>query len=277
MAKHKHHSLISLLFAAKAASRRGDIRRRDDYLKDAFNHAPEEQLAILLTQAELQLEHHQLEHALATLTQLHHKYPQHLWVAGQLANLYFRLQEWQSLAALMPLLKKHRCLDHDALVKMEVSSYSDLYRRADSFKKLQKYWHITSKEAQKNPEALGAYCNQLIALDHVREASILLRKQLNKQWDDKLLGLYKVIGKASPSATLKTLLLWQNNHPNSAPLKAQIGLCYLDQGLLGKAKELLQQSVRLDCSHNQAWQALASMARQDNDFRQALHYLKQCL
>ena len=274
---HEQHHLINLLFAAKAASRRGDQRQRDDHLKMAFEQSPQDHLAILLTQAQLQLEHYQQEQALATLKQLHHNHPQHLWVATQLANLYFQLREWPSLASLMPLLKRHKCIDTDTLVKMEVRAYSDLFKRATTIKDLTKYWRSTSKEAQQNHAIIKAYCNKLIALDHAYDAAKALKKHLSKHWSDDLLALYQPLSQAKPLVTLKTLLLWQKTHTDCPALLCQIGLCYLAQELPGKAREMFHQCVRLDSQQKQAWQSLSTLAENDNDLRQALHYLRQSI
>ena len=49
--------LINYLMAARAAQLQGSDGRRDDWLKLAYEEMPEAETAVLLTQAELQLEH----------------------------------------------------------------------------------------------------------------------------------------------------------------------------------------------------------------------------
>ena len=65
--------LINYLGAAKAAQEQGAFERRDNLLQKAYRVAPEADLAIGLTQAELEIEQHQFEHAMATLNHLRKK------------------------------------------------------------------------------------------------------------------------------------------------------------------------------------------------------------
>ena len=63
--------LLHYLAAARAAQLQGKHAERDNYLKAAHEARPEAEIAIGVTQAELQLAHLQTEQALATLSHLH--------------------------------------------------------------------------------------------------------------------------------------------------------------------------------------------------------------
>jgi len=230
-----------------------------------------------LTQAQLQIEHCQFEQALATLKQLHQQNPQHKWITTQLAKLYHHLHEWHNLASLIPFLKRHHCVDAKTLCQMEISAYSDLYQAASDLKSLQNYWHDTSREAQSNTQLLLAYLKQLIAFNQQHQMAKLLKKQLNKCWMPELLTLYSILAKEHPTGVLKTLLYWQKTHASCPSLLCQIGLCYQQQDLNGKAKEALHQAVQLDNKHRPAWIALAEIADKEGDLRQANDCLKHGL
>ena len=62
--------LFNYLQAARAAHLQGQDERRDEWLKLAYEYTPEAANAVLLTQAELQLDREQYEQALATLRRL---------------------------------------------------------------------------------------------------------------------------------------------------------------------------------------------------------------
>ena len=62
--------LFNYLQAARAAHLQGKDERRDEWLKLAYEQTPEAANAVLLTQAELQLDREQYEQALATLRRI---------------------------------------------------------------------------------------------------------------------------------------------------------------------------------------------------------------
>jgi HemY protein len=89
--------LVHYLAAARAAQLQGKHDARDGYLKAAHEANPAAELAIGVTQAELQLAHQQTEQALATLSHLHSIAPRHDYVTMLLARAYFELEDWPAL------------------------------------------------------------------------------------------------------------------------------------------------------------------------------------
>ena len=69
-AENSDTPLLNYLAAARAAQSQGAHERRDNHLLLAHESMPSADVAVGLTQAELQLAHHQMEQALATLMHL---------------------------------------------------------------------------------------------------------------------------------------------------------------------------------------------------------------
>src|SRR5258708_2537777 len=69
--------LMNYLGAARAAHEQGEYSRRDMYLQKAYHIAPDAEVAIGMTQAELELSQEHYEKAAATLNQLLKKSPRH--------------------------------------------------------------------------------------------------------------------------------------------------------------------------------------------------------
>ncbi len=90
-AKVSDAPLLNYLQAARAAHLLGHGDRRDSWLKEAYEQMPEAANAVLLTQAELQLDQRQHEQALATLRRLEENSPNHSHALALLGRLYFRL------------------------------------------------------------------------------------------------------------------------------------------------------------------------------------------
>jgi len=68
--EHNENALLAYLAAARAAQHQGAHDRRDDYIRRAHQSAPDADIAIGLTQAEMQMDHNQFLQALATLNHL---------------------------------------------------------------------------------------------------------------------------------------------------------------------------------------------------------------
>ncbi|MGH8168032.1 MAG: heme biosynthesis HemY N-terminal domain-containing protein, partial [Woeseiaceae bacterium] len=105
--------LLNYLAAARAAHLLGEDGRRDNWLRQAYEETPEAASAVLLTQAELQLDQAQYEQALATLRRLEEKSPNHSYALTLLGRLYYRLEDWKQLEALLPRLEKHGRVDQE--------------------------------------------------------------------------------------------------------------------------------------------------------------------
>lgn len=111
--------LINFLTAAKAAQELGAYQRRDDYLRRAYQSNPTAQIAIGLTQAQLQLQHNQLEQALATLKHLRDLSPKHAYVLKLLQRVYWELQDWDNLIKLIPELKKYKVISREEAKRLQ--------------------------------------------------------------------------------------------------------------------------------------------------------------
>ena len=104
--------LLHYLAAARAAQLQGKHDARDSYLKAAHEARPEAEIAIGVTQAELQLAHQQTEQALATLSHLHSVAPRHDYVSMLLARAYFELEDWAALVELLPDVRRKITIEY---------------------------------------------------------------------------------------------------------------------------------------------------------------------
>jgi len=111
--------LINYLGAARAAQKQDAEDRRDQYLSQAYESMPDAELAVGLTQADVQLSQGQTEQALATLRHLRTIAPKHAHVLYLLKKLYEKLQSWDDLLDLLPELKRYHVLDPSELEALE--------------------------------------------------------------------------------------------------------------------------------------------------------------
>lgn len=239
--------LINYLSAARAAQLQEADDRRDAYLKAAYESTPQATVAVLLTQAELQLAHGQVEHALATLRRLQEQSPGHTFGLRLLAQVYERLGEWRNLEELIPRLRKTNVLKAEELERIEIRALQEAFLRAtpDGVEALEATWRNIPRRLRKNRDIVLAYTAALLQNKAGDRAEAVLRDALKSQWDDSLALMYGEVRSSQPEKQLGRVESWLKEHGDSAALLYTAGhLCAVNK-LWGKARSYLEASARL--------------------------------
>lgn len=236
--------LLNYLTAARAAQEMGDSKLRDDYLREAQQSMPEAKIAVELTQAQLQLANHQWEQALATLRHLQDMSPHHPYVLKLLMHLYEEVKDWPQLIALLPALKRHHVVTDDDFLRLQRRAY--LQALQDLIKQHQPD-AVTAliaalpKTLAYNSEIMAEYSQFLLETHKEVQAEALLRRCLQKQFDEPLIALYGQIKQDKHPLDFAESLLKKN--PRSAELYLCLGRICQSHQLWGKAKTYLNTSI----------------------------------
>jgi len=245
---HSDTPLINYLGAARSAQGQSKYHKRDNYLKKAANSTPGSEVAVGLTQAELQLRAEQLEQALATLQHLHQVDPHHAYVLKLLQSAYHKLQDWESLLAIIPELKKRKVLKPEQLQALEQTVHLQLLiasTHSENINALHKTWKNIPKHLQHDTQLVMTYAQYLSAHNHSADAEELLRNALKRNWDIELVKQYgKTIG-AHPDKQLAVAESWLNTHGSDPELLLCLGRICIQNKLWGKAQTYLETSVTL--------------------------------
>jgi HemY protein len=118
-AKNNEAPLINYLMAARASYRLNEPDKMREYLGAAEASESEAGTAVTLTQAELKLRAGQYEQALAPLVRAKKNAGRHPYVLDLLQQAYRGLNDWDSLVALLPELRKHEVLREEELTGLE--------------------------------------------------------------------------------------------------------------------------------------------------------------
>lgn len=244
-AKHSETPLINYLIAARMAQRQGKYDKRDTYLRKAHKSTAGVEVAVGLTQAQLQLEAKQLEQALATLMHIKQLVPKHVYVMKLLQQVYVKLHDWKNLQKLLPLLRKHNVFSVEKLAQIEQQTYLELLATTSDI------WAQIPTKLQNNPNLLAAYTTELIKhKDQHPLAEKLLSNALKKSWDNDLITNYGLITDSNnPTKQLKIAELWLKTHAKDPALLLCLGRLCKYQRLWGKAQNYLEAYLTLD-SHN---------------------------
>ncbi|WP_144821299.1 heme biosynthesis HemY N-terminal domain-containing protein [Marinobacter piscensis] len=269
-ASHADTPLINYLAAAQAAFECGDHDAVDELLRQAFESTPGSDMAVGLTQAQLQLAGNRLEQALATLVRLRKQSPRHPFVLRLLKNTYLRLEDWRELARLLPELRKRHVLPETELHELQRLVWHNLLEKAaedirrdqndnpnTTLEPLTRLWDELPGFLRKDEATIENYARLLADLGDEAQTETLLRKVLHNHWSDHLVNLYGRIEGREPDEQLLTAEQWLKDRPNNAELLLALGRLSLRNQLWGKAREYFEASLKLRRSR----EALAELSR----------------
>ncbi|WP_339845477.1 heme biosynthesis HemY N-terminal domain-containing protein [uncultured Halopseudomonas sp.] len=249
-APHAEQPLINYLVAARAAHEQEDYAQCDGLLREAYETTPQADVAIAVTQAQLQIARGQLEQALATLTRLRKDHPKHLYALKLMGQLYAKLEDWSRLEQLLPELRRHKLLSQTDQESLEHRVYIALLGEAGQRRQrepgqadtLTAVWERLPKHLRHDPALVEAYCIQLRQQDRSDEAEATLRAALRDGFNERLIHLYGVVEGKDPARQLAGAEHWIGDHPHNATLLLALGRLALRNKLWGKAREYLDAS-----------------------------------
>ena len=235
--------LANYLMAARAAQQQGAIERRNDWLKRAFDDLPDAEIAILMTQAQLQFDNGEDEATVATLLRIREKQPENPVAAGLLARTYRRLGDAVRLQALLPALEAAQLAEEarDALAvfALEAAQRDNKFDRA----RLDALWQSLGSKLRERPVLRAWRARALAQLGEAQLAETELRKLLNRNWLPTLVGAWGELQTPDAARQLKQAETWLRDRPEDPVLLlAAARLCMAAQ-LWGKARSYLESSL----------------------------------
>lgn len=256
-AEHADTPLINYLAAAQASFESGDHEAVDELLRKAFESTPGSDMAVGITQAQLQLAGNRLEQALATLLRLRKQAPHHPFVLKLLKNTYVRLEDWRELSRLLPEIRKRNLMKSEEQGDLERLAWQNLLQQAAeecrrhsgepsaSLEPLTKLWDELPGFLRRDEHTIREYARLLADLGDEAQAETLLRKVLRNHWGDELVNLYGRVKGLKPDEQLLVAEQWLKDRPNNAELLLALGRLSLRNELWGKAREYFETSLKL--------------------------------
>ncbi|MDH3339078.1 MAG: heme biosynthesis protein HemY [Gammaproteobacteria bacterium] len=237
--------LFNYLQAARAAHLQGKDERRDEWLKLAYEHTPEAANAVLLTQAELQLDREQYEQALATLRRIEENSRDHSHALALLGRLYFQLEDWAHLAEILPRLRKQNRVKQDTLDKWTVRVHCENLARAADGEAVIAELKAAPKRLRSDTTLLDAYYMNLMRVGMHDKAEKDLAAALKAEWRAPLVRLFGLVEGPNPSKQLKRAEGWLAKHGDDPDLLLAAARLCLRNELWGKARSYLETVISL--------------------------------
>jgi HemY protein len=238
--------VLSAVLAARAAHQLRAHERRDRYLAAAAS-VPEEQLARLVTEAELLLDDRRHQEALDLLKQLPRRHSAALKLELRAQQ---QLRNWQQVLELTEELRKRNAFDttqaeqvrHHALAENLKRKLLDSHALEDAWNRM-----ATADRSDRRVAAAAAEC--FIALGGSEQAHRIIEQALDAEWDGELVRLYGESGGGDAVGRIQRAEVWLRKHPRDAALLLTLGRLCAEQELWGKAQSYLDASIAIEPTH----------------------------
>jgi len=270
-ASHSSTPLVNYLFAARASAALGDVKAVDEFLKQAELSTEGAGVAISLTQAELQMKNGQHEQALASLLRIKKRVANHELALNLLAKNYAALADWQSLLKLLPALKHSGASDIE-IQNFEQQACCEMLAKsshAEGVDALRECWKQLPSSAKKRGPIVACYARLLIVAQQLSDAELLLRTQLQRNYDTALVRLYGFCAAEQPEKQRAYAEKLLKSHPNDANLLLTLGLISARAQQLDKAEAYLQQSISCE-PRRETYNMLAKVYAARNDLKSSV-------
>jgi HemY protein len=234
------------LVAARAADLQDAIDRRDQWLAQAQESAPDERAAALVTLAEMQLRRGQDQAAVHTLEQLDASGDLNSRGLELLARLYPKLGRGDRLLALGPRLRSAKELPatqvSELLAQVQLEEVRAAGEAGDQ-SRLEKAWSELPRGVRRLPKSVVAYARAAMACKDHPTAEKVLRELIEQQPDPAAVRLYGELVLPDPLAPLERAEAWLRKRPEDPELLSTCARLCLRAELVGKARSYLEASL----------------------------------
>lgn len=278
-ARNNAQPVVNYLIAARAADLQGSHERRTGWLRMAREAAPQEVAPVLVTQAEFQLKHKQLDAARDTLQQLDesgHQNPRGLLL---LARLYRQRGQFDKLRALESKLRAARRIPADAVDELMDQAYLEMLKaaaEAGNAEDLERAWNHASKPATRRPEIVLAYARGAMKCRNHKAAEEILRHFLDDEWHDALASAYGDLQLQDPLEPLAVAEKWLRARREDPVLLVTCARLSIRAELYGKARSYLETSLAIR-RHPETYQLLGNLLDQLGEKDRAAQVLHEGL
>jgi len=247
------YPLIHYLAAAQAAHSQRAWTRRDEYLRLAEEAGPQAQLAVGLTEAELQLQQGQWEQAKATLLRLRAISSSHPRVLKLLLRLLTQTQDWRQLLDLLPVLKQRKVCSAEEILARQIDAHAGLLANAQNADALAAVWSRIPNTLRRHPAIIEVYAARAQAFGQGSKAIPLIQKALKSDWDPALVKRYGLMPSEDLAAQINAAEKWLGSHGDDATLLLSLGrLCFKSE-LWGKACYYLEACIKQNPAPEAYW------------------------
>lgn len=267
---------LNYLGAARAAQKLGAADRRDHYLQLAAQAEPSHDLAVLITQAELQLERGEFAQARETALLLRERDAKSGYAVELLAQAFLGLQDWEALRGLLVETDKIEAMPaerREALLRQAMLALIERIEADGKLDQLKSLWDAAGGAQRRDPVLRRRYARALHRLNADAEAASLIGEALKADWDGELVRLYGELLGSDGLSRLAAIEQWLGEYGEREELLVTAGRACLQNKLWGKARSYLEAAARLKPTPA-AYRELARLCEQTQNPEEAARYYR---
>ena len=237
--------VVNYLIAARAADAQGSIERRDEWLRLAGTSDPKAEIAVLLTQAELEIKRGEPGAALVTLARVEKKKPNLGGTLALRAEALLQLRDRAGLADILPQLARAK-LDPDRLAGI-LARALEAMRPEQRFDRaaLKAVWSPLPLALRRRPRLIRARALLLERLGRGEEALKSVAAALKRDWDRELVNAYGEIRSSDSLKQLQRAEAWLKQRPEDPALLIAAARLSIANELWGKARSYLETTLSI--------------------------------
>lgn len=237
--------VVNYLIAARAADAQGSIERRDEWLRLAGTSDPKAEIAVLLTQAELEIKRGEPGAALVTLARVEKKKPNLGGTLALRAEALLQLRDRAGLADILPQLARAK-LDPDRLAGI-LARALEAMRPEQRFDRaaLKAVWSPLPLALRRRPRLIRARALLLDRLGRGEEALKSVAAALKRDWDRELVNAYGEIRSSDSLKQLQRAEAWLKQRPEDPALLIAAARLSIANELWGKARSYLETTLSI--------------------------------
>lgn len=236
------------LEAARAAHLAGATAEAEEYLDQAQREADDDEPAITLLRAEIEMDAGRSEHALALLSDLERREGDNPRLLGRLLALYRRVEDWDALLRVLPRARKAGVVTAEEAdresrrVRGRRMEEARLEGDADTVEQL---WKAAGREGRADPGIVRPWVHSLLTQDRAQEAQKAIDQALRRSWRGELVDLFLALPEASGQAQdlLRRLEGWRDDHPQDPHLLTVLAQLAISAQFWGKADQYLAEAA----------------------------------
>jgi HemY protein len=237
---------LNYLLAARAAQFQGHVADRDRYLEMASSRHGASELAVLLTQAQLQIQQGQSAQAMASLSRLYQMEPTHPQVLQLYSAQSASVGDYKQLRALVPALYKHGDMSSDNIDRLAVDAWNDelaSHQQNDAIA-LTTAWKRVPKRLRTQTGMIERYARLLKRANADDQAADVIRDALKNEWSASLVLLFGDLHSDDRTAQLATVEGWLKQYGEQPELLLVAGRLCLRNRLWGRARSYFEASQK---------------------------------
>jgi len=247
---------LGAVLAARAAHELRRYEQRDGYLARAEKLAPAEVAVRVIADADMRLDEHRHQDALAALKALPER---HTGALRLELKAHQQAGNWEQALPLIDQLERRGVFDAAQAGQLRGHAHAEnLRRRALDRPALDEYWQRIPARQQRDTQVAAVAAQCFTGLNGGAQAQQIIERALEEKWDSDLVALYAECTGPEAIGRIERAEKWLKANPRDAVLLLMLGKLCTRQELWGKAQSYFEASLSVEPTYT-AHQVLAQL------------------